>query len=155
MDKIKILKHLTGIIILLFCLQTGFGSFSLLAQQQGKVIVQLDNLKNNTGEIILSLFNSEDGFPMETEKACRNLTIEPNNNKQAVFHKLPFGEYAISVHHDEDSDKEMDTNFFGIPSEGIGVSNNAKGSFGPPDFEDAKFTLNQKRRKISIKLVYL
>ena len=155
MNRMKILKNPAGVIILLFCLHAVIGSFSTSAKQHGKVIVQLENLKDNKGNIILSIFDSEDGFPMESSKAIRTLIIEQGKTKKAIFDNLPFGKYAISVHHDEDSDKEMDTNFFGIPSEGIGVSNNAKGSFGPPEFEDAKFTLNQKRRKISIKLVYL
>lgn len=56
-----------------------------------------------------------------------------------TFENIPFGEYAIKVHHDEDGNNEMDTNFLGIPSEDYGFSNNASGTFGPADWEDAKF----------------
>jgi uncharacterized protein (DUF2141 family) len=36
----------------------------------------------------------------------------------------------------------MDNNFFGIPKEQYGFSNNARALFGPPNFEDASFVLN-------------
>jgi len=35
----------------------------------------------------------------------------------------------------------MDNNFFGVPKEQYGFSNNARALFGPPDFENAAFVL--------------
>ena len=40
--------------------------------------------------------------------------------------------------------------FFGIPTEDYGFSNNAKASFGPPDYQDAKFLFNRKALTIEI-----
>jgi uncharacterized protein (DUF2141 family) len=42
-----------------------------------------------------------------------------------------------------------------MPKEGIGVSNNAKGNFGPPKYDDAKFNFNKPEQTISISLSYL
>ena len=39
----------------------------------------------------------------------------------------------------------MDTNFFGIPKEDYGCSNNAKNFLGPPKYEDAKFMLSENK----------
>jgi uncharacterized protein (DUF2141 family) len=36
----------------------------------------------------------------------------------------------------------MDNNFFGIPKEQYGFSNNARALFGLPNFADASFVLN-------------
>jgi uncharacterized protein (DUF2141 family) len=49
------------------------------------------------------------------------------------------GTYAVSVYHDENSNDKLDTNFLGIPREGVGASNNARGHMGPPKFDSAKF----------------
>jgi len=65
---------------------------------------------------------------------------------------IPFGEYAIKVFHDEDSDDKIDTNFIGIPTESYGFSNNVKGFFGLPGFEKAKFHFNKQDMQIEIKL---
>jgi len=39
--------------------------------------------------------------------------------------------------HDENSNGKMDTNFIGMPREGVGASNNAKGHMGPLKFRAA------------------
>ena len=39
----------------------------------------------------------------------------------------------------------MDAGIFKIPTEGWGVSNNAKGNFGPPKFEDRLFTIEENK----------
>ncbi|MBT4413204.1 MAG: DUF2141 domain-containing protein, partial [Polaribacter sp.] len=45
----------------------------------------------------------------------------------------------------------MDTNFFRIPKEPLGISNNVKGFMGPPKYKDAKFNLDSNKT-ISIKI---
>jgi len=50
-----------------------------------------------------------------------------------LFPGVAPGRYAVSVFHDENSNGKMDTNFIGIPREGVGASNNAKGHLGPQD----------------------
>ncbi len=49
----------------------------------------------------------------------------------------------------------MDSNFFGIPKEGVGVSNGARGHMGPPRYKDAKFNFTGNSQSITINLVYL
>jgi Uncharacterized protein conserved in bacteria (DUF2141) len=40
---------------------------------------------------------------------------------------------------DENGNGVLDKNFFGVPVEGYGFSNDARGSMGPPAFEKAAF----------------
>ena len=56
-----------------------------------------------------------------------------------TFRGVPSGRYAISAFHDANEDGELDTNLFGIPSEGYCASRGARGTFGPPSFADAAF----------------
>ncbi len=58
------------------------------------------------------------------------------------FEGLAPGEYAIQLFHDENGNGEMDSNLFGIPSEGYAFSNRARGNFGPPKFAQMKFTVS-------------
>ena len=66
------------------------------------------------------------------------------------------GMYAISVLHDENSNKDMDQSKIGIPKEGYGFSNNASISLGPPSFQKAKIELQPGHRNtiISIDMKY-
>jgi uncharacterized protein (DUF2141 family) len=45
----------------------------------------------------------------------------------------------------------LDTGWFGIPKEGYGCSNDAKGNMGPPKYEDAKFQL-KSNKNMTIKI---
>ena len=57
--------------------------------------------------------------------------------------------YAVSVVYDEDGNGKLNTGFLGIPSDPVGFSNNAKGTFGPPSFYKASFAFPELE-KISI-----
>jgi uncharacterized protein (DUF2141 family) len=70
-----------------------------------------------------------------------------------TFENLPFGTYAVSVHHDINENGRLDKNFFGIPREPFGVSNNPKKFFGPPSFDQAKFLFKESNQKIVIELL--
>jgi uncharacterized protein (DUF2141 family) len=50
------------------------------------------------------------------------------NSKRAVceFPGVAPNTYAVSVFHDENSNGKLDTNFMGIPREGVGASNGAR-----------------------------
>lgn len=52
------------------------------------------------------------------------------------FNSLKAGTYAIRYFHDENENGELDTGTFGIPTEGYGFSNDARGFMGPPSFDD-------------------
>ena len=47
----------------------------------------------------------------------------------------------MAAYHDENGNGKLDTNFLGIPSEGVAASNDAKGTMGPPSYEKAKFAV--------------
>lgn len=68
------------------------------------------------------------------------------------FKGLEQGTYAVSIFHDENSNGELDANFLGIPKEPYAFSNNAKGYFGPPSFEQCKFEVAAERKEIVISL---
>jgi uncharacterized protein (DUF2141 family) len=65
------------------------------------------------------------------------------------------GTYAIAVYHDENSNGKLDSNFIGIPREGVGFSNNAKGHMGPPKFDAAAFRFSGGALELKIVVAYL
>ncbi len=66
---------------------------------------------------------------------------------------LPPGPKAVRLFHDENSNGTLDTNFFGIPSEGYGFSNNPRSRFGEPSFADRLFE-HQADTTIQVTLVH-
>lgn len=83
-------------------------------------------------------------FSDENEEILKGFSEKIVDNKCIIIVKdLKPGKYAFKYFHDENNDKEINTNFMGIPKEGYGFSNNAKGKFGPPSFEKMIFELTQ------------
>lgn len=124
--------------------------------QTGKIIVQVKGFKNNDGKARLLIFSEKEKefFPKEKDKAYAKFIVPIVDNQVLfTFENLPYGYYAISVHHDEDNNNKVNSNFFGIPNEGLGASNDAKGFFGPPSFDKAKVKLNEDQISIIINLV--
>ena len=109
----------------------------------GTLVVEINGIENDEGRMMVALCNSAENFS-DSDSAFAGAQVQINSGVAMInFNSIPFGEYAIKTFHDEDSNGELDTNFLGIPSESYGFSNNASGSFGPPSWDQAKFTFNQ------------
>ena len=88
------------------------------------------------------MYNNENLF-LQVNNAYKKIKIIKNNTKNIIFKNIPKGIYAISLYEDKNMNSKLDTNFFGIPNEGIGISNDAPSTFGPPLWSDAKFLLDK------------
>ena len=147
-------KSIIGITIaiLFVCLN---GNLFSQEQKTGKIVIQIINIRSETGDIKISLHNQEDAFPGKHEKAVARIFSDINGTTaSAVFENIPYGEYAISVIHDENNNSKLDANFVGIPKEGYGASNDAPAQMGPPKYKDAKFTLEKSELRFTIRMVY-
>jgi uncharacterized protein (DUF2141 family) len=66
------------------------------------------------------------------------------DGKVVVTYKgLKDGVYAVAAIHDENANNELNTNFVGIPTEGIGISTNPR-LMGKPQFGQAQFEIKGK-----------
>ena len=124
--------------------------------QTNIVNVDIAGLRNDKGQVVCALYSSADGFPKDGKKAVARVDSRISNNRAACeFSDIAQGTYAVSVFHDEDSNGKLDTNFMGIPREGVGASNGAKGHFGPPKFGSAAFYFSGGRLDLKITITYL
>lgn len=119
-----------------------------------KVVVV--GLHSNEGEVDCALFGGSKGFPSDSSKAGKTTKSKIENGQAAcMFADVAPGDYAVAVFHDENSNGKLDRNFMGMPKEGVGASNDATGHFGPPKFDDARFSYKGGRRVLAIHVKYL
>jgi uncharacterized protein (DUF2141 family) len=143
-------RYLLTITIIFICTT----NFSFL-NPKGDITIEINNLRNSDGAVLISLFNDEDNFPGNAEKAIGKAKAEIiKGTATATFKDISFGAYAVAILHDENKNLKMDFNFLGIPKEGYGFSNDAKGLFGPPAFNKAAFLIDSNFKKIKIKATY-
>ena len=123
-----------------------------LTHAQNKVTAEVENFKSNQGICQACIFQSATSFEKMEALQCINVVVK---DKRAVltFTGLPDGTYAIFVFHDVNNNKKMDKNFFGIPKEGYGASNNKLPFAAAPKFSENKFILsNQSFVQLKIRL---
>jgi len=126
-----------------------------LPEGAGQLIVKISGLRNHTGELFVSLFSGREGFPDDPDMALINrhqpITGDSGN---IVFDDLPYGDYAISLLHDENLDGRMNTSIVGAPREGFGFSGNPKSKMGPPEYDETRFLLLIPEKKMNIVVQY-
>lgn len=126
------------------------------ASAANSIKVVVVGLHSNDGEVYCALFGSADGFPDDSSKAGKKTRSKIENGQAVcIFGGVAPGEYAVSVFHDENGNGRLDRNFVGMPKEGVGASNDAAGHFGPPKFDDARFSYPGGRSVLTIHLKYL
>lgn len=148
------MNHLFTIQLLLGLFSPTCISNSQVKEESTTIKVLIPNFKNNNGHVLVSLFKSEEGFPDNPMKAFRSKeAVIIKKQSTLEFNDLPDGRYAIAVLHDENDDRIMNKNWLGLPKESYGFSNNVMGTFGPPSFDRASFTvIKGKTTVITVRL---
>ncbi|MBN2663792.1 MAG: DUF2141 domain-containing protein [Bacteroidales bacterium] len=112
---------------------------SLTIFSQVTLTIEISGLQNSTGQILVE-------FDDENENKIMGFTQEIIDKKSVIVIKnLMPGKYAFKYFHDENNNKVLDGNWLGIPNEGFGFSNNAKGTFGPPSFKETIFDVKYSK----------
>ena len=112
--------------------------------QSHKLEIEIPNV-DEKGIIYIAIYDNAKDFDSgnnSPEIMALNI-IEPIN--QGLYNKtvdLIKGTYGIKVLIDRNGNADIDLNFFGLPKEQFGFSNNVLGLFGAPKFDKASFLLN-------------
>lgn len=135
--RIFVTEILLSVIITTVANYAVAASESVVETNSGELIVTA-NYKNATqGTVHFAVYTDEDKFLSTPFVVAEAALVD--GSARVVFPNLPWDEYAVSAYLDLDADDELDSVWFGAPAEPVGTSNDAKGSFGPPDYADARF----------------
>jgi uncharacterized protein (DUF2141 family) len=152
------MRMLIGWIGLAAALVAAVGTFAQTPPVPGENVihVEISGLRNDKGQVLCALFSLADAFPTKPDKAVARLTAKIAERQATCdFTAIALGTYAVSVVHDENSNGKLDRNFIGMPREGVGSSNDAKGHMGPPKFSAAAFRYEGGRLTLKIHVNYL
>jgi len=112
--------------------------------------VTLGGVAGRKGALMGAICNKESFL-----KQCQYFAVQP----AVAPHELNFtgiepGSYAVMVYHDENGNGKLDKTANGMPLEGYGFSRNARGHWGPPAFDDARFDIKPGANEIALDMVY-
>lgn len=133
--------------ILATILATSFLFVASFTTEKRTITASVTNVTSNSGKVSFALYDKDTFMkqPLQAKKA----SIE-NGVSTVTFENVAPGNYAILCFHDKNDNDKMDFLESGMPAEDYGASNNVM-SFGPPQYEDAKFTVSDKDVSLKIK----
>lgn len=113
--------------------------------------MQVEGVRNAKGEILVAICSAQ-AFNSER---CEVASKVPAGQAGSpiTFPGVPPGSYAVKAFHDENANGRVDSDWFGSPTEGFGLSNN------PPknawkQFEAAAFTVADQPARLTVRLSY-
>lgn len=110
--------------------------------QAQTLTLEVRDLEKPEGYLYVAVYSSAEDFMKKPLTAFR---VEVTDTVVTIpCQGLPAGSYAISLFHDLNGNGKLDTGMFGIPAEGYGFSNDAKGVMGPPSYEKCCFTFKEE-----------
>ena len=139
------LRHLLVVIISLLVLVSPSW---VSGAGEGTLTVQVQGLTSDDGNLRFVLFDSKESF---LKRPVRAGIIEITGREGTwIVEDLPYGEYAVLVHHDIDGSGKMERHWYGKPKEPTGASNDAPAKFGPPKYDDARFTFESSELRLTV-----
>jgi uncharacterized protein (DUF2141 family) len=130
--------------------------------EPSSVTINLSGVRSQKGNVVVCLWSKENkDFPFcSSAAAYKSTSIKADNGSLvATFQNIPSGEYAISAFHDENGNGKLDTNWMGMPKEGMAAANMNKeknqnqGRRERPSFDKMKFQLNSSTT-VSVSFMY-
>lgn len=115
-----------------------------------EIVVTVTGITEPLGQVGCSLFAGSSGFPLDSAQARGMWQPADSKGVTCRFSNVAEGTYAVSVGHDANGNKKIDTNFLGMPTEQWGVSNNVRPKLRGPRFEEAAFKVAGDAKEVAI-----
>ena len=113
----------------------------LLVASQNNLTILVEDVDSSEGYIAVGVYTDTESFLKDGKEFTGVFAKAETGTTRIVLFDLPNDIYAISLFHDKNGNKEMDTNFLGIPKEPLGFSFGKLKTFGPPSFEECSFDM--------------
>ncbi len=132
------MKTLTKTLFSASVLAVSMAGLSGAEDHSTALTLEIAGVTPSEGSVIIGIYDSEASWDSGSALAGARADVS-GDQVVAVFDDLPAGQYAVKMYHDVNANGELDTNLMGIPSEPFAFSNNARGRFGPPNWDAAVF----------------
>ncbi|MGE0638520.1 MAG: DUF2141 domain-containing protein [Bacteroidia bacterium] len=113
----------------------------------------IKNLASATAPVIVGLYNSKKNF-LKVEGRLKEYKFTPSGTTLTTqITDLDYGEFAMAIYQDEDSNGEINKNMIGVPTEGYAFSNNYKPRVKAPSFSDCMFVYDSSTNTVTMNMI--
>ena len=122
-------------------------STSITSTKKQHVTATVVNVSTDSGKVSFALYDKAN-FMRQPLQSKNGKIVDGKST--VTFENVAPGEYAIICFHDKNDNDAMDFQENGMPMEDYGATNNIM-NFGPPKYDDAKFTVSDEDLTFEIK----
>lgn len=113
-----------------------------------QVLVAVE-VESPAGELYVQLCDEADYMQAQ----CAHQAVKPAAPVVTfIFEDVAPGEWAVMAWRDTDSDGEMATGLFGIPTEPVAIYGDPRGFFGPPSFSASAVTISAQGGRLEMQI---
>ena len=127
---------------------------ALTAAGAADLTVTVSGVRNASGSVSAGIYNSASSFTKAPEAHVLVRIKAAQGSVGFTVHDLPPGQYAVTAYHDENGNGRLDFDTTGVPTEGYGVSNDARNPQAPPEFAKAAFELRDQNKSVAVNIGY-
>ncbi len=117
-----------------------------------QLAVTVHNVASDLGRVLVAVCTPDSflkaGCPYTAAKPAQAGSVT------VIVSGVPAGTYAVQAFHDANENLDIDRNFIGLPTEGIGFGNDAQMRFGPPRYADAAVAIDEPITRTALSLRY-
>jgi uncharacterized protein (DUF2141 family) len=129
------------------------GSATTAVKACKPLMLTIRNLASSTAPVIVGIYKSKNRFLYKESRLKEYKVIPKGKTLSVCIRDVCYGEYAIAVYQDENSNGEFDKNFIGMPKERYAFSNNFRPKVKAPTYSDCKFNYDSTSSLVIMDLV--
>jgi len=119
------------------------------AHHSGTIDVVVKGIPEQRGQLYVELYDRASYFRYERVLNERVVPVTGATMTVRLEH-VPKGRYVLAVSQDANDNRVLDTGWFGVPTEAYGFSRDARGTFGPPGFDEGAFDFDGKTAALTV-----
>jgi uncharacterized protein (DUF2141 family) len=113
----------------------------------------IKNLESTSAPVVVGLYNPKSKFP-DPKGQLKEYHFKPHGNElRATITDQKFGDYAMAIYQDVNSNGKIDKNLVGIPTEPYAFSDNYVPKVKAPSFDNCKFSYNAKNNTVTMTML--
>ena len=111
----------------------------------------ITNIETTSGHLSIGIYDDPNFWLTNSPFAKQWVPVTSTPNKTLTF-TVPEGFYSIGIYHDKNSNKKLDSYFFGMPKEPYALSNIDGPLYCSPKFEDSLINISPSANSLILSL---
>jgi uncharacterized protein (DUF2141 family) len=134
-----------------------FGLFSFVSpapkeEASGTLTLRFEGIEKAGGTVRLAMYDASSEFMVEEKAVLYNFKADKAGILEGKIENLAVGSHAFAVFLDENNNKQLDKNLFGVPTEPYGFSKVPPSKWRLPTWDEVRFEVGPTDHVLLIQL---